>query len=174
MKGMRLLTKEDWSHSGKLGSPTNRKYFTPQNCQINSYFHSGAKDRSHLFRVSHANARRTGHFFLGVHAPFKAIIHCQRSARFPQGKAMHWHHYQPFVQFYIHLTCPFYRRVVVLPPCCLQIRFAWFWLVGVLLWPISSVCVLAHTVKLLIGARPGSNNFQTCLRPSCYWRQVLY
>ncbi len=40
-----------------------------KNRQVNSRLHSRAEDRSRLFRVSHANARRTGHFFLGVPIP---------------------------------------------------------------------------------------------------------
>ncbi len=53
----------------------SREYFAPQTRQINSRFHSGAKDRSRLFRQSESFARRTCHFLLGVSAPSKAVIH---------------------------------------------------------------------------------------------------
>ncbi len=45
---------------------------------------------------------------------------------------------------------------------------------------MMAVSVIRHlsattnsTVKLLISVRVGGNKFQTCLRPSCYWRQAL-
>ncbi len=69
--------------------------------------------------------------FLGVPALSKARIHCQRIAPFPQGKPRIIAPFQVTCTVLHPLTMPFCRRVVVLLPWCLHIRFARFWLVEV-------------------------------------------
>ena len=70
----------------------NMEYFAPQNRQINIRFHSGAEDRSWPLSALQGeswNCEMNWSLLLGVTSHSKTIIHCQRSARFPQGKNTH-------------------------------------------------------------------------------------
>ncbi len=119
----RIQFKNSKCLNGSAPRYLTRKYMPTTNSPINGRVHSGAGDRSRLFRVRHVNARLPGHSFLGMPAPSKAIIHCERSA-FPQRKTRI---VAPLPATCTHpqLQCTFCRRVarVVLPPCCLQVRF---------------------------------------------------
>ncbi len=74
--------------SGERQITCNRQYFAPQNRQMNSRFHLGAEGVNRLLWVHQSEPCQceSTSAFLGVSALFKARIHCQRSAQFPQGK----------------------------------------------------------------------------------------
>ncbi len=57
------------------------------------------------------------------------------------------------------LTMHVCRRVVVLPPCCLQIRSARFWLVGDIFWPVIKVHMFRDLSCLSGFCRVCSENF---------------